>query len=209
MDKEHEDYKMKILVVGATGTIGKAVAERLAQSHDVIRVGYRNGEHKVDLGSKPSIQALFETVGPVDAVVSTAGVAGFAPFDTLNDAAFDLALSNKLMGQISLVWVGRNHITDGGSITLTAGILSHHPMPGTVAISMANGALESFSRAVALEIGRGLRVNTVSPAFVKETMELMGMDPTPGVSAVDTANAYVAAVEGDMNGQTLNVTEFL
>lgn len=113
------------------------------------------------------------------------------------------------MGQISLVRVGRNHITDGGSITLTAGILSHHPMPGTVAISMANGALESFSRAVALEIGRGLRVNTVSPAFVKETMELLGMDPTPGVSAVDTANAYVAAVEGDMNGQTLDVTEFL
>ena len=200
---------MKILVVGATGTIGNAVADRLSQSHDVVRVGYRDGDYKVDLGSKPSIQELFDSVGPVDAVVSTAGIADFAPFDKLDDAAFDLALNNKLMGQVNLVRVGQNHVTDGGSITLTAGILSRHPMPGTVAISMANGALESFSRAAALEIERGLRVNTVSPAFVKETMELMGMDPTSGVSAADTTKAYVVAVEGDMNGQTLDVTEFL
>jgi NAD(P)-dependent dehydrogenase (short-subunit alcohol dehydrogenase family) len=200
---------MRVLVIGATGTIGKAVADRLSQSHDVVRAGYSDGDYQVDLGSKSSIEDLFNDVGSVDAVVSTAGVANFAPFEKLDDDAYDLALKNKLMGQINLVRVGQKHIADGGSFTLTAGILSRQPMPGTVAISMANGALESFSRAAALELDRGLRVNTVSPAFVKETMEMMGMDPTHGISAADTANAYVASVDGDLNGQTLDAPDYL
>lgn len=200
---------MRVLVIGATGTIGKAVADRLSQSHDVVRAGYSGGDYQVDLGSKPSIETLFNNVGSVDAVVSTAGVADFAPFEKLDDDAFGLALSNKLMGQVNLVRVGQRHIADGGSFTLTAGILARQPIPGTVAISMANGALESFSRAAALELDRGLRVNTVSPAFVKETMEMMGMDPSPGISTADTANAYVAAVDGDMSGQTLDAPDYL
>jgi len=200
---------MKILVVGATGTIGKAVSEQLAETHEVIRVGHRDGDHTVDLDSKASIEALFSNVGTVDAVISTAGAAAFAPFEKLEDDAFDLALSNKLMGQINLVRVGKDHVTDGGSFTLTAGVLSRQPIPGSVAISMANGALESFARAAALELDRGVRVNTVSPAFVKETMEMMGMDPLPGVSASDTAKAYVAAIEGNQNGETLDTPDYI
>lgn len=205
---ELEDMEMKVLVVGATGTIGKAVADKLSASHNVIRAGYRDGDYQVDLGSKSSIKALFESVGAVDAVVSTAGVAGFAPFSELDDDAYELALTNKLMGQVNLVRIGQDYVTDGGSFTLTAGILSRQPIPGSVATSMANGALESFVRAAALEIERGLRVNAVSPVFVKETMEMMGMDPTPGLSAADTANAYVAAVDGDHSGETLDAPDY-
>lgn len=200
---------MKILIVGATGTIGKAVAERLSEKHEVIGAGHRDGDYQVDLGSKASIEALFKKVGTVDAVISTAGAANFAPFNDLDDAAFDLALTNKLMGQINLVRLGRDHVRDAGSFTLTAGILSRQPMPGSVAVSMANGALESFARAAALELDRGLRVNIVSPAFVKETMEMMGMDPTPGLSGADTAKAYQAAVEGSQNGATLDAPDYV
>jgi NAD(P)-dependent dehydrogenase (short-subunit alcohol dehydrogenase family) len=200
---------MKVLIVGATGTIGQAVANRLSEKHDVIRAGHRDGDHQVDLGSKPSIEALFNKVGKVDAVISTAGAANFGPFNDLDDAAFDLALTNKLMGQINLVRVGRDYISDAGSFTLTAGILSRQPIPGSVAVSMANGALEAFAKAAALELGRGLRVNIVSPAFVKETMEMMGMDPTPGLSAADTAKAYQVAVEGNRNGATFDAPDYV
>jgi NAD(P)-dependent dehydrogenase (short-subunit alcohol dehydrogenase family) len=200
---------MKILVVGATGTIGAAVTERLSRNHQVVSAGYRDGNYKVDLGSKASIEALFNSIGQVDAIVSTAGVANFAPFNDLDDAAFDLALSNKLMGQINLVRVGKDHLADDGSITLTAGILARQPIPGSVAVSMANGALESFSKAVSMELDRSLRVKVVIPAFVKETLELMGMDPTPGLSAADTAKAYQAAVEGTMSGATLDAPDYL
>jgi len=200
---------MKVLLIGATGTIGKAVADRLSGKHEVIRVGHREGDYQVDLSSKASIETLFDQVGSVDAVVSTAGLADFAPFKDLDDAAYELALTNKLMGQINLVRVGRNRLNKGGSFTLTAGILARQPMPGSVAVSMANGALEAFARAAALELDRGLRVNVVSPAFVKETMELMGMDPTPGISAVDTAKAYEAAVEGNDTGAILDAPDYV
>lgn len=115
---------MKILLIGATGTIGKAVAERLSPLHDVLRVGHRGGELQVDLGSKTSIRALFEAVGQVDAVVSAAGDAGFGPFAQLSDADFEHALANKLMGQVNLVRIGRDYISDRGSFTLTAGIMA-------------------------------------------------------------------------------------
>jgi len=130
---------MKVLIVGATGTIGQAVANRLSEKHDVIRAGHRAGDYQVDLGSKASIEGLFNKVGKIDAVISTAGAANFGPFNDLDDAAFDLALTNKLMGQINLVRVGRDHVSDAGSFTLTAGILSRQPIPGSVAVSMANG----------------------------------------------------------------------
>ena len=199
---------MKILVIGATGTIGKAVADRLSAKHNIVRAGYRDGDVTLDLGSKASIEAMFAKVGGLDAVISTAGVANFGPFNELDDDAFDLALANKLMGQINLVRVGQNHLNEGGSFTLTAGILSREPMPGSVVISMANGALESFSRAAALELPQKLRENTISPAFVKETMVAMGMDPAPGLSAADTAKAYEVAVEGDLNGATLDAPDY-
>jgi NAD(P)-dependent dehydrogenase (short-subunit alcohol dehydrogenase family) len=134
---------MKVILIGATGTIGEAVADRLSGKHEVISVGYRDGDYQVDLGSKASIENFFDQIGPVDAVVSTAGLAGFVPFGDLDDAAYELALTNKLMGQFNLVRVGSDCLNEGGSFTLTAGILARQPIPGLVAVSMANGALEA------------------------------------------------------------------
>lgn len=199
---------MKILVIGATGTIGKAVAAALKNENEVIAAGYRDGDVTVDLGSAESIRTMFEQVGNVDAVVSTAGLAQFGPLATQTDEDYQLALNNKLMGQVNLVRIGQDYINAGGSITLTSGILSRHPLPGSASIAMVNGALESYAKAAALEL-ENLRLNVVAPAFVKETMEMMGMDPTPGISAQDTAKAYVVAVNGEMHGETLDVSDYL
>ncbi len=194
---------MRILVIGATGTIGKAVVERLRAGNEVIRAGYKDGDVQVDLGNTDSMQSMFDKTGTVDAVISTAGLANFAPFEALQDADYQLALNNKLMGQINLIRIGRKHVSDGGSITLTSGVLAREPIPGSAAVSMANGALESFVRAVALEEQR-IRVNVVAPAFVKETMEMMGMDSSSGLPAADTAKAYLLAVSGNHHGEVLD-----
>ena len=108
------------------------------------------------------------------------------------------------MGQVDLVHVGHGHVADGGSFTLTSGVLARQPMPGSAAITTVNAALEAFASAAALELDRDQRVNVVSPAWVKETMVQMGMDPAPGISAADTAKAYKVAVEGADNGATLH-----
>ncbi len=198
---------MKIAVIGATGTIGQAVVSELSRDHEVIQVAHKGGDLQVDLDDQESIRALFRKLGRVDAVISAAGQAGFAPLDQLDDQAYQLALGNKLMGQVNLIRIGREYIADGGSITLTSGVLSREPIPGSAVISMANGALESFVRAAALE-ERRIRLNVVAPIFVKETMAMMGMDSSAGLSAADTARAYRAAVSGGHHGETLDVRQF-
>jgi NAD(P)-dependent dehydrogenase (short-subunit alcohol dehydrogenase family) len=201
---------MKILVIGATGTIGKKVVESLQENnHEVISASHRGGDIKVDLGSKESIAEMFQQVGQVDSVISTAGVANFAALNELSDADFDLALNNKLMGQVNLVRLGSEYVSDGRSIVLTSGMLAQEPIPGSAAISMVNGALESFAKAVALELGAKVLVNVVSPVFVKETMELMGMDSTHGLSATDTAKAYLASIQTKESGTTLDVRAYV
>jgi len=200
---------MKIIVIGATGTIGRAVVDLLAPHHDIVKVGYKSGDLQVDIASNNSIRKLFQSVGSFEAVVSAAGLATFGSLDELGDEDYMLGLSNKLMGQVNLVREGQKHINDNGSFTLTSGVLSQNPMPGSASISMVNAGLEGFVRAAALEVKRGIRVNVVSPIWVKETMEAMGMDASEGMSAVQTALAYKESVEGKRNGEVLNVRHFV
>lgn len=196
---------MRVIVVGATGTIGNAIVEALGASHQIVPVSHRRSPVTVDLADKASIRRMFETVGRIDAVISAAGLAKFGPFGDLTDEDFELGLRNKLMGQVNLVRVGLDHVTDGGSFTLTSGVLSRKPASGSVAISLVNAGLEGFVRAAALEMPRGIRINVVSPGWVRETLEMLGMDPAQGTPAAVVARAYVESVEGTSNGEVLDV----
>jgi NAD(P)-dependent dehydrogenase (short-subunit alcohol dehydrogenase family) len=195
---------VKILVIGATGTIGRAVVETLHARHEVVPVAHRTGALTVDLASPASIKAMFSAAGRIDAVVSCAGRGAFKPLAELNDGDFAMSLANKLMGQINLVRLGTASVGDDGSFTLTSGIFSREPVPGGAALAMVNGGLESFARAAALELPRGIRVNVVSPPWVAETMVAMGRDPSGGLPAAVVARSYLRAVEGSMNGQTID-----
>ena len=199
---------MKIIVIGATGTIGRQVAKLLGVDHEIVKVAFRSGDFRVDMASKTSIEKLFQDVGAFDAVVCAAGLARFGGLDELGDDDYALGLSSKLMGQVNLVRVGRRHINDNGSFTLTSGLLSREPMPGSSSISMVNAGVEGFVRAAALEMRRGMRVNAVSPIWVKETMEAMGMDSSSGMPAEKVALAYKESVEGHRNGEVLDVRDF-
>lgn len=191
---------MKVLVIGATGTIGGAVAEALAKKHDVIPAS-RNADVSVDIGEPASISAMYEEVGTVDAVVCCAVAVAVAALDELTDADFEFALRNKLMGHINVVRMGVDHVADGGSFTLTSGFFSQHPTPGVSTLAMVNGAIESFGRAAAMDMPRGIRVNVVSPSFIKETAEKMGLEGQ--ISAARCAETYVALVEGNQNGTVI------
>lgn len=199
---------MKIVLIGATGTIGRPLADALAKSHQVVRVAHARGDVRVDITSKESVQRLFEAVAPFDAVVSAAGAAVFKPLEDLTDEDFALCLRHKLMGQVNLVRTGVRYINDRGSFTLTSGVLADEPAPGSAAISLVNAGIEAFARAAALELPRGIRVNVVSPPWVSETLAAMGRDTSMGMPATEVAAAYVESVEGQRTGEVLPAKDF-
>lgn len=148
---------MKVIVIGAKGTIGKGIVKLLSPQHEIVPVGHSGGEFRIDLSSKESIEDLYREVGRFEAVVSAAGAAKFGSLDELGDADYMFGLTNKLMGQVNLVRVGREFIADHGSFTLTSGILAQNPMPGSSSVSMINAGLEGFVR------GRGSGTATRDP----------------------------------------------
>jgi NAD(P)-dependent dehydrogenase (short-subunit alcohol dehydrogenase family) len=195
---------MKVLVIGATGTIGTAVAHALEARHEVLRASHTRSQFSVDLADRESIKQLYAKTGRVDAVVSVAGLAAFGPLLSLTDADFALGLSSKLMGQVNLVRFGAESVSDGGSFTITSGSMSRFPVPGSAEVSMINSGLEGFARAAAIELPRGIRTNAVAPSWVRESLIALKMDPAPGIPAAELAQTYVRAVEGKMTGQILD-----
>jgi len=198
---------MKVIVIGATGTIGKAVADALAARHEVVRVS-RSGAPAANLEDEASLRRLLEAHAGANAVVSCAGSAAFKPLAALTGPDFEVGLRSKLMGQVNLARLALQHLADRGSVTLTGGALAHEPMPGGAAISMVNAALEGFVVGAALEAPRGIRVNVVSPPWMAETLAKLGMNAPGAITAAACAKAYVAAVEGELTGKTLDARKF-
>jgi NAD(P)-dependent dehydrogenase (short-subunit alcohol dehydrogenase family) len=194
---------MRILIVGATGTIGEAIAAALSGKHQLILASRSKAQEKVDIADPASVRALYKRVGRIDAVVGAAGEAAYKPFPELTDADFAFSLQSKLMGQVNLVRYGVEVVADRGSFTLTSGTLSQHPIPGSAAISLVNAGVEAFGRAAALELPRGLRVNVVSPPWVSETLTEMGRDPAAGLPAAQVARAYLESIEGTQTGKVM------
>ncbi|GLQ96311.1 short chain dehydrogenase [Dyella mobilis] len=206
------EKRLRILLVGASGTLGRAVAAELGQRHEVIAAGRNSGSVKIDLTDVDSIRQGLQQAGELDAVISTAGKVTFAPLADFKaaphgESLHTLGINDKLLGQVNLALAARDCLRDGGSITLTTGILSDQPIVAGSSASLVNGAVEAFVRAAAIELPRGLRINVVSPTVLIEAMSayapfFRGFEP---VSAARAALAFSRSVEGAQTGQVYKV----
>ncbi|MEE1950071.1 short chain dehydrogenase [Pseudomonas alcaligenes] len=198
---------MKIILVGASGTIGQAIDRELRERHDIVRVGRNSGELQVNIADPASIRRLFEQTGPFDALISAAGNAHFGALEELSAREFAVGLDDKLMGQINLVLIGREFANDGASFTLTSGVLSEDPIHYGAAVSTVNAALDGFVRAAAIELPRGLRINGVSPTILEESLPAYGpyFRGFKAVPAATVALAYAKSAEGRQTGQVYRV----
>lgn len=198
---------MKIVIVGASGTIGSAVSDLLAKDHQVIRVGHSQGDARVDMRDPASIKALFAKLGQFDALVVASGSVAFNALTEMTDEQWQVGLESKLMGQINLTRAAIPHLNDRGSITLISGILSEEPINWGTSATTINGAIDHFVKAAACELPRGLRINVVSPTVLTESMDkyasfFPGFVPVP---AARVAQAYQRSVLGVQTGQVFRV----
>jgi len=198
---------MKVLIVGGNGTIGKKVKIRFSENHEVIVAGRSSGDVQVDIASSNSIATMLEATGKVDAIINVAGDAKWDKFDNLSEDDFYIGIKSKMMGQVNLVRLGKEYLNPGRSITLTTGILADDPVDMTTSAAMVNGAIQSFTKAVALELENGIRVNCVSADLVEDAYEkykdyFPGNTPVPMHKVVD---AYVKCALGKINGEILRI----
>ncbi|MER5223256.1 short chain dehydrogenase [Streptomyces flaveus] len=194
---------MKILLIGATGTLGTAVHKALTdRGYEVLTVGRSGGDLRYDITDPAQITELYDRAGRVDAVASAAGTVPYKPVTEMTPEDYLAAFRGKVLSQIDLVRQGISRIAERGSFTVITGILTREPIPTGSAASMANGALEAFVRAAAIEIAPQ-RINAVSPTVFTESLAKYG-DYFPGMASVDLADvaqAYVRSVEGAQTGQ--------
>ena len=198
---------MRIILVGATGDIGRAACKELEQRHEIVTVGRSAGDFQVDIGDLNAVKSLYDTVGKFDAVVSCAGDATFAPLNDMTQETFMVGLQQKVMGQVNLVLAGLEVISDAGSFTLTSGVLDRDPIRMGANAATANGALAGFVTSAAIEMPRGVRVNVVSPGLLDVSAPRYGAwfhGHKPAASH-DVGLAYAKCVEGALTGQVVIV----
>ncbi|QJX04113.1 MULTISPECIES: short chain dehydrogenase [Rhizobium] len=200
---------MKIVVIGASGDVGRFVVEELARDgkHDIIRVGRTQGDHQVDITSDESVDALFKKIERIDAIIVAAGNVILAPIAEMTTANFHKGLQDKLLSQVRVVLVGQHYLNDGGSITLTSGIAVDDPIAQGSNAATSNAGLDGFVRAAACDFSRGIRINAVNPTMLTESMDRFGpfFPGYESVSGARVAMAYRRSVEGVQTGRVYRV----
>ena len=198
---------MRILLVGASGTVGQAAVRELSARHEIIKAGRSAGDVTVDLMSEDSVRAMFEKLGKVDAVVACAGHVHFGPVSSMSPEQFRKGLNDKLMGQVNLVLLGMEHVNDAGSFTLTSGILDRDPVRQGANAAAVNGAINAFVKGAAIEMPRGIRINAVSPGLLEDSAKkydgfFPGHEP---VSSARVGLAFAKSVDGALTGQVIAI----
>jgi len=168
---------MKIIIVGASGTMGRYLTNAFGKEHEIITAATKNCEIQVDITSTSSIEKMYKQVGAYDALISTAGPTYVGPWKKLTDKEFRKGVDGKMMGQINLVLIGQHYINRGGSFTLISGALTHEPQLNFANASAANGAIEAFVKAAAIELGEGIRINAVSPTVIENSPQYFPFFP--------------------------------
>ncbi|MGG9964784.1 short chain dehydrogenase [Ferruginibacter sp. SUN106] len=195
---------MKIIIVGATGTMGKHLANAFEKEHEVIKAASKDGDIQVDITSAASIENMYKQAGAFDALICTAGPTFVGPWKKMTDKEFRKGIEGKLMGQINLVLTGQHYINPKGSFSLISGALTHEPQLNFANASAANGAVEAFVRAAAIELENGIRINAVSPTVIENSPQYFPFFPGDiPVTMQQLEYGFRKAVFGANTGQVI------
>ncbi|MDB5210433.1 MAG: short-chain dehydrogenase/reductase [Sediminibacterium sp.] len=197
---------MKIIIVGATGTMGRHLVSAFEKEHEIIKAASKDSDVIVDITSSESIGAMYKQVGSFDALISTAGPTYVGPWSKLTATEFRKGMEGKLLGQVNLVLIGQHYINPKGSFTLITGALSHDPQRNFANASAANGAVDAFVRAAAIELENGIRINAVSPTVIENSPQYFPFFPGDiPVTMKELEFGFRKSVFGANTGQIINL----
>lgn len=195
---------MKIIIVGASGTMGSFLSNAFEKEHDVIRADRNSAGVQVDITSPEAIENMYKKAGAFDALVCTAGPTYVGPWKNLTNKEFRHGVEGKMMGQINLVLIGQHYVNPKGSFTLITGALSHDPQRNFANASAANAAVEGFVRAAAIELGNGIRINAVSPTVIENSPQYFPFFPGDiPVTMKQLESGFRKSVFGANTGQVI------
>ena len=176
----------KIVVVtgGSTG-IGYAIARRFAsvgaklilasrQPQRLVTaaqsIGYSSVAIPTDVSDLEQVQRLFEGLEQVDILVTCAGAALFGAIDTVPVAQAKSLFEGRFFGQLAAAHYAVPKMPPGSVIIFCSGIAASVGLPYYSAGSALCGAVNSMTRALAVELApKGIRVNAISPGFIEST----------------------------------------
>ncbi len=198
---------MKIIVVGANGVVGQTAINAFGNRHEIIKVGRTSGDIQIDIEDLDSVRSMYQKTGKVDAVVSVVGQVHFGAVADMSSDQFMVGINHKVLPQVNLVLEGIEYLNDGGSFTLTSGVLNRDPISGGSCAAAANGAIDGFIIAAAVDMPRGIRINAVSPGILQASADQYeGFFPGhEAVSSERVGLAYCKSVEGVVTGQVIIV----
>jgi hypothetical protein len=107
-----KEIVVKILLIGASGTLGQKVESTLSNSelrssgHQVVRIGRKAGDVLADFADSRGMASIYEKLKPFDAVAIAAGDVAFGPLSELTREQWQFSFNNKLLAQISAVQLG-------------------------------------------------------------------------------------------------------
>jgi NAD(P)-dependent dehydrogenase (short-subunit alcohol dehydrogenase family) len=197
---------MRIIIIGASGTIGSSIVGALEKDHQVIKVGSKSGDIQANIGDPVSIEEMYKKINSFDALICAAGDGYFGPLSSMTEANFRVSVEGKFMSQVNLVLIGQKYITQKGSFTLTSGSLGNDPVPFATSVSAVNAAIDGFVRGAAIELENGIRINSVAPGVVEASPAYFPYFPGHIPATMhQVAQAYVRSALGAQTGQTYTV----
>jgi 3-oxoacyl-[acyl-carrier protein] reductase len=186
------------IVTGASGGIGRGIAERLAKDGFCVVVHYAGNAAKAadtvkaiattggkaiavgaDIAKAADVKELFakakSAFGDISVVVNSAGIMLLAPIAKGDIENFDKVIATNLRGSYLVMSEAANHVIDGGRIITFSSSVLGKSFPGYGAYIASKAGVEGLTRVLANELGpRKITVNAVAPGPVATELFLNG-----------------------------------
>jgi NAD(P)-dependent dehydrogenase (short-subunit alcohol dehydrogenase family) len=215
----------RVLIVGGTGGIGRALAERYASlgsdvvitSRDAGRAASTAAEIgpnvrglALDIAEPERIADMLADVGEIDRLLIVAVERDSNSVRNYDIAKARRAVTVKLVGYTEIVHAMLGRFSEDASVVIFGGLASERPYPGSTTITMVNGAVRSMIKTMAVELAP-IRFNAIHPGIIGDTPAWSGKPEaleavrarTPG-GRLATTDDVVDAVKFLFNNKGVN-----